>query len=196
VTGDDPEISVTTVIRRKSLFLGEKMDRPAYFEEKRKYPRYSIRLPLEYWQTDDACRGGLVVNLSEGGLLIHSLQDMPVGKELNVGIFFPNGYEFDGIRVTGKIVWKDLHYETDWNGYKYGIEFVRISEEDREKLVNLLRGPSILEEMPMKEDMEPKNPSSEKPVSSPTPSLSSCQMKEISRNCLLDRFKTKILHLW
>ena len=170
------------------------MESQAYFEERRKYPRFLIRLPLEYWQTDDACRGGLVGNLSEGGLLIHSLQDMPVGKGLNVRIFFPNGYEFDGIRVTGKIVWKDLHYETDWKGYKYGIEFVQISEQDREKLVNLLRSPSILEEISVGGDA-PKNPTPEKPASSPIPRMDLCQMKEGSRNCLWDRFKTKILHL-
>jgi len=175
--------------------LEEKMDSPAYFEERRKYPRYSIRLPLEYWQTDDACRGGMAGNLSEGGLLIHSLQDMPVGKELNVRMFFANGYEFDGIRVAGKIIWKGRHDETDWKGYKYGIEFVRISAEDRQKLVSLLRSPSILEEIPIKEGTEAKNPSPEKSVSFPIPSLNSCQMKETSRNCLWERFKTKILHL-
>ena len=64
-----------------------------FFVERRKHPRYSIQLPLEYWQTDGACCGGLVGNLSEGGLLIRSLRDMPVGTELNVRIFFPNGYE-------------------------------------------------------------------------------------------------------
>ena len=108
--------------------MEEGLKSPVYFEERRRYPRYSISLPLEYWQTDDACRGGIVGNLSEGGLLIYSLHDMPVGKELNVRIFFTNGYEFDGIRIACKIVWKDPHDETDWKGYKYGIEFVRISE--------------------------------------------------------------------
>ena len=172
------------------------MDSPAYFEERRKYPRYSIRLPLEYWQTDDACRGGMVGNLSEGGLLVHSLEDMLVDKELNIRIFFANGYEFDGIRAAGRIVWKDQHYETDWKGYKYGIEFVRISAEDRQKLVSLLRSPSVLEEIRIKEDKETKNPSPEKPVSSPIPSLDSYQMKETSRNRLWNLVKIKILHLW
>jgi len=173
------------------------MDRPAYFEERRTYSRYSIRLPLEHWQTDDVCRGGMVENLSEGGLLTQSVHDLPVGEKLNVRIFFPNGYEFDGIRIVGRIVWKDHHYETDWKGYQYGIEFVLISGEDRQKLINLLRNPSILEEIPMKEDTEGKHPSPEKPVSSPIPipSLNSHPMKETGRHCLWDRFKTKILHL-
>jgi len=138
--------------------LEEKMNSPADFEERRKYPRYSIKLPLEYWRTDDVCRGGLVGNLSEAGLLICSGQDMPVREELNVRVFFSNGYEFDGIRVVAKIVWKDLHYETDWRGYKYGLQFVQISDEDRQKLVDLLRSPSTLEEISVREEPVLKNP--------------------------------------
>lgn len=172
------------------------MERPVYFEERRKYPRYSIELPLEYWQTDDACRGGLVGNVSEAGLLIHSLQDMPVSKELNVRIFFSNGYEFDGIRVVAKIVWKDFYYEQDWKGYKYGLEFVRISEVDHQKLINLLRNPSALEDDSTGEDSLLRNPPQKKPGPSPLPSLDSCQEKESSRSCLWQRVKTKFLHLW
>ena len=172
------------------------MDRPAYFEERRKYPRYSVSLPLEYWQTDDACRGGIVGNLSEGGLLIYSLQDMPVGTELNVRIFFPNGYEFDGIRATGKIVWEGAHYDTDWKGYKYGIEFTGISEEDHKKLINLLRTPSILEDFCIKQDAEPGDRSREKHAFPAHAILGRGQVEKGSRNGLWERFKAKVLHPW
>ena len=171
------------------------MDRPAYSEEKRKYRRYSILLPLEYWQTDDVCRGGVLVNLSEGDLLVHSIRDMAVGTELNVRIFFPNGYEFDGIRVTGKIVWKDLHHETDWKEYKYEIEFVRISGEDREKLLNLLSNPTILEEISIKENTAYGTFLPQKPTLPYQAALGPCQVKETGRRCLWDRFKTKVFHL-
>ena len=160
------------------------MNCPAYFEGRRKHPRYSIQLPLEYWQSDNARRGGVAGNLSEEGLLIYSIQDMRVGKELNVGIFFPNGYEFDSIRVTGKIVWKDLRYETDWKGYQYGIEFILIAEEDREKLINLLRSPSILEEISASRGTMSKNPTSEEPVSGRALSFKSRQMNETTQSCL------------
>ncbi len=172
------------------------MEHPALFEERRKYPRYSISLPLEYWQTDDTCHGGIVGNLSEAGLLIYSLQEMPVGEELNVRIFFLNGYEFDGIGVAGKIIWGGRHHETDWKGYKYGTEIVGISREDRKKLANLLRSPSTLEEISEMRDTVPRNPTPEKQVSPSVLRLASCRMKENSRNCLWERLKTKILHLW
>jgi len=38
--------------------------------ERRRYRRFSIELPLEYWETDDAWHGGMVENVSEMGLLL------------------------------------------------------------------------------------------------------------------------------
>jgi PilZ domain len=175
--------------------MEKRTESPVYFEDKRKYPRYSIKLPLEYWKTDDVYRGGMVGNVSETGLLICSVQEIPVREELNVRIFFPNGYEFDGIRSLARIVWRDLHYETDWKGYKYGLEFIQISNEDHQKLIDLLRSPSTLEEISTREEAVLRTPPPEKPVSSPSPSLDSCQVKESNRNCLWERLKTKLLHL-
>lgn len=112
-------------------------------ESRKSCLRVSVALPLEYWQTEGVRRGGIVENLSEEGLLMHSRQAMPVGRKLNMTVFFPNGYEFDGIRVVGKIIWKDSRFETGWMRYKYGIEFVRISGEDSEKLAHLLSTLSV-----------------------------------------------------
>ncbi len=177
--------------------LEDRMKQPVYFEERRKYPRYSIRLPLEYWRTDDVCRGGMVGDVSETGLLIHSLQDVRVGEELNVRIFFPNGYELDGIKVTARIVWKDLHHETDWKGFKYGVEFAQISEEDRLKLANLIRNPPTFEAITAREEQLTSGSSpSEKPDPPPLPALDLDQMKEDSASSSWSRFKTKILSSW
>ncbi len=171
-------------------------ERPVYFEERRKYPRYSIALPLEYWHTDDACYGGLVGNVSQTGLLIYSILEMPAHGELNLRIFFSNGYRFDGIRALARIVWKDRHRETDWKGYKCGLEFTQISAEDRQKLADLLRYPSTSEEISLREEIVPKDPPSEIPVPSPSPNLDLYQIKESGRNCLWERLKAKFFHLW
>jgi hypothetical protein len=98
--------------------------------ERRKQPRHSITLPLEYWETDDSSHGGLVGNVSEAGLLIYSAEDMPFNKQLNVRVFFSNGYEFEGFRVIAKILWKKLHHEADWKVYKYGLEFIPLLQID------------------------------------------------------------------
>jgi c-di-GMP-binding flagellar brake protein YcgR len=107
---------------------------PKRFEERRKHLRFQIVLSLEF---EDA-HGAVVYNLSEGGLLIHSVQNMPVGRELKVRVFFAEEYEFDQFKATARIAWKGYHSDADWEGYKYALEFIEISAEDRKKLVNLL----------------------------------------------------------
>jgi len=107
---------------------------PKRFKERRKHPRFQIVLPLEF----EEIHGAVVCNLSEGGLLIHSVQDMLVSRELKVKVFFAEEYELDQFKATARIAWKGYHSETDWEGFKYALEFVEISAEDRQKLVNLL----------------------------------------------------------
>ena len=104
------------------------------FEERRKHPRFQIVLPLDF----EEIHGAVLYNLSEGGLLIHSVQNMPVGNELKVRVHFAEEYELDQFKATARIAWKGYHYDADWEGYKYALEFVQISPEDRRKLVNLL----------------------------------------------------------
>jgi len=145
--------------------------------ERRKRSRHSITLPLEYWETDDSSYGGLVSNVSESGLLIHSVRDIPVGRELNVRIFFSDGYKFDGFRVTAKILWKQLHHETDWKIYKYGLEFTRIPEGDRRKLVKLINSHLASQKLSVRKAPGVKNPQSEKPSSYPSLGLDTCQEK-------------------
>ena len=107
-------------------------------KERRKHPRVPIRLPFEYWKTDDGCHAGLVGNLSETGALIYSIGNMPIGTQLNIRIFFIKGYELDGFQAMARIVWKEDCFQENWKGYQYGLEFISISQEDRRKLVNLL----------------------------------------------------------
>jgi hypothetical protein len=173
--------------RRKSFYWGEQMDRPVYLRDRRKYARYPIRLPLEYWQPDDVRRGAMVENLSEGGLLIHSHQAMPVGKELRVTIFFPNEYKFDGITALGKITWRGVRSETDWMGYRYGLEFVRISREDSEKIARLLRRPSVPEAIPIDQDFEPRSFPTEKLRLPPKAGLVLPEVKEARPRGLQER---------
>jgi hypothetical protein len=113
--------------------------------EKRRYPRVSVRLPLEYWETDDACHGALLGNVSERGMLIYSIKKIRVGAHLNVRVFFNNGYKFDAFQVRGKIVWKEDYSEEKWEGYQYGLELTGILREDRHKLALFLMGGMSLE---------------------------------------------------
>ena len=117
-------------------------------KERRRYPRFSIDLPLEYREMGDSClRGAIVVNASEGGFLIESPRDIPVGTELSITVLYPMGCELANFKVTAKIVRKEPYWKKGWKGYQYGLELIQILDEDRWKLSVLLGGRYNLEQM-------------------------------------------------
>jgi len=119
--------------------------------ERRKSPRLPIDLPLEY-RLSAAPRphGGIAVNASEVGLLIRSIRDIPVGTRLNVAILFPKGFELANFKLLAEIIWKDVHWEENWQGYRYGAKIIKILEDDRLKLKQILSGRFQLEEIHFK----------------------------------------------
>jgi hypothetical protein len=115
------------------------MENANEFKERRKHPRSLVDLPVEYRIKDlPHAHGGLVVNASEGGLLIHSVKDMPLGLKLNIVVMFLTGYELANFQVTAEIIWKDLHVYNRSEGYQYGLRIIQILEEDHWKLKELL----------------------------------------------------------
>ena len=119
-------------------------------EDKRRHPRLYLDLPIEYRFTDlPSAHGGIVVNGSETGFLIYSLKDMPVGTNLRITVLFPKGFQLANFEVSGKIVWKDIFSEEDWEGYKYGLHFTQIAEEDRQKLTQLFSASNLDSSQPL-----------------------------------------------
>ncbi|MEW6374779.1 MAG: PilZ domain-containing protein [Thermodesulfobacteriota bacterium] len=119
-----------------------------YYSDRRKYPRLLMDLPLEYRVTDiPHAHGGLVVNISEAGLLIHSVKNIPVGTKLNIAVLFPKGFELANFDLLAEIIRKDIYWEEDWEGYEYGLKFIRILEEDLWKLKRVLSGRFTLGEI-------------------------------------------------
>lgn len=118
------------------------MENPDEFVERRKCPRSLVDLPVEYRIKDlPRAHGGLVVNASEGGLLIHSPKNMPLGLRLNIAVMFMTGYELAHFEVTAEIIWKDFHWYNHFEGYQYGLKIVQILDEDRRKLKQILSRP-------------------------------------------------------
>ena len=73
-----------------------------------------FNLPLVYQEKDGSClRGGIVVNAGEGGFLIESTRDIPVGTELNVTVVFSKGFESANFKAVAKIVWKGPCWKGD-----------------------------------------------------------------------------------
>ena len=120
-------------------------------KEKRSHPRIVINLPVEYRDMSDSClRGAIVVNASQRGFLIESPRDISVGTELSITVLYPTGFELANFKVVAKIVRKEPYWKGNqyWEGYQYGLEFIKILEEDRWKLDLLLSVRHNLEEMP------------------------------------------------
>ena len=121
---------------------------------RRRYPRIVINLPLEYQEKEeDSClRGAMVVNAGEGGFLIESTRDMPVGTELSITLLFSREFELTNFKAVTKIVRKEPHSKENsngnlyWEGYLYGLEFIQVLDEDRWKLNWLLGGRFEFEE--------------------------------------------------
>ncbi len=108
--------------------------------EKRKYPRFSVELPLNYSRAEGKdTLGGMVANASEGGLLVYLPERMEIGALLKIEIFYVRGLELDTIKAVAKIVWCDLAARESWGEHRYGLQFQYIDQKDLSRLTILLK---------------------------------------------------------
>jgi c-di-GMP-binding flagellar brake protein YcgR len=108
--------------------------------DRRKHPRFSVELPLDYCRTEGKeTYGGIVANASEGGILVYLPERMEMGAILKIEIFYVSGLELDTIKAIAKVVWSDLAAKASWGEYRYGLQFQHIDEKDFVRLMNLLK---------------------------------------------------------
>jgi c-di-GMP-binding flagellar brake protein YcgR len=108
--------------------------------EKRKYPRFSVELPLDYSRVNGKeTYGGMVANASEGGLLVYLPERIEIGSLLKIGIFYVGGLELNTIKAVVKVVWADLAARESWGEHRYGLQFESIDEKDFNRLTTLLK---------------------------------------------------------
>lgn len=108
--------------------------------ERRRNPRFSIDLPIEYHLIPPTFRDtGRVLNASEGGLLVYLPQEVTMGQHLRVKLFFALGSHLNSIEVVAEVVWIDIHLGIGWGDYRCGVKFIDISSDDLSKLKNFLK---------------------------------------------------------
>ena len=108
--------------------------------ERRKYPRFNVDFPIEYYRIDSSVsHGGRGLNISEGGLLIYFPEQMDVSQYLRLKLFLPLGSELNTIEVLAEVAWMDIHSGESWGDYRCGVNFIDISPEDGTKLKNFLK---------------------------------------------------------
>jgi len=123
------------------------MGRSSNNKEERKHPRVVVRLPLHFQiNGNEGVYPGMTIDASESGLLIQTLNEMPVGARLDIEVLFPKEFEFANFKVAAEIIWRGVGYWEDWEGYQYGLRFIQISKGDYLKLGRILSNPSCLKE--------------------------------------------------
>ena len=106
--------------------------------ERRKHPRLSVDLPLEYWQINHPkSHPARTADISEGGLLFYISEEIEIGQNLRVKLFFDSGLKLITLQAQVKVVWKDFRMDKD-GYYRIGVKFVDISSEAMEKLRSFL----------------------------------------------------------
>lgn len=129
-----------TAVRRKKEKDKSKSKEGIFIVERRKHPRISVELPLDYSLADrEETYGGIVANASEGGLLVYLSEAIELGTLLKIEIIFVKGSELNTIRGIAKVLWSDLAAKKVWGEYRYGLQFQSFQEGDLKKLKTLLQ---------------------------------------------------------
>jgi c-di-GMP-binding flagellar brake protein YcgR len=108
--------------------------------ERRKHPRISVDLPIEYSLVEDSSlnRTARAANASEGGLLVYLPEPVQIGQTLKVKIYFsiPKMQE---VNLRAEVAWVDTRLGEKPVEYRAGLKFHEISPEDLEKLSFFLK---------------------------------------------------------
>lgn len=99
-------------------------------ENKRRLPRVSVRWPVAI-ETENGRVDGETRNITVEGFFLHSLERLREGTVYRITIKVPENQ----VEVAGRLQWSNLdHFKPDHEIPGMGFCFVRIEEEDRERL--------------------------------------------------------------
>ena len=107
--------------------------------ERRKYPRFSLDLPIEYHRINSSTgTQGRVLDASEGGLIIYFPEQIEIGQRLRLRLFFMIGSHLNTIELLAEVAWVEMRVGKARGDYRTGVKFVDISPDDMTKLKDFL----------------------------------------------------------
>ena len=107
--------------------------------ERRKSPRFNVDLPIECSQVNSSIsQKARLMNVSEGGMLIHSPERIEIGQHLRSRFSYTSGSEINSIEMLVEVARIDFNVGEVWGDYQCGVKFIDISPGDMTKLKNLL----------------------------------------------------------
>ena len=106
-------------------------------DEKRKYARLNTLVDIVYNKRVVSEEENLMLakNISMGGICIISYEELKPQEALDLEVYLPEDKK--PIKVLGRVAWiKEFVIGDPLKGKRYdvGVEFVRISDENREKI--------------------------------------------------------------
>ncbi len=107
--------------------------------ERRRHPRFSVDLPVEFWQVDRDPKGhpDRPSDAGEEGLLLYIAGEVATGQNLRIRLFFDSGQGLKSIEAYVQVLWKDFLLEKE-GFHRVGTKFVDISPEDLQTLKSFL----------------------------------------------------------
>ena len=103
--------------------------------ERRTDRRFPMRLPIEYYRADlPKNRIGHSLDASEGGLQILFPEQVEVGQNLQIRLFFSSESGLNTIDMLVEVVWINPQLAEGEKHYRSGVRFTNISPEDMAKL--------------------------------------------------------------
>ena len=106
--------------------------------ERRRHPRFSVDLPIEYYHIDmPDCYQGRIANISESGLMVYLQEKPEMGHVFKVKLFFPSDANLQSVDMVAQVVWVDFHLGESGD-CRSGLRFIETSREDLNKLCGFL----------------------------------------------------------
>ena len=107
--------------------------------ERRKSPRFSVNLPVEYSRVDPPSKSsaGRTGNASEGGLMLYLPEKLDVGQHLRIELYFASEPGLNSVKALGQVAWTEFSFAEEGD-FRYGVKFVDISPEDLNRLRDYL----------------------------------------------------------
>jgi c-di-GMP-binding flagellar brake protein YcgR len=103
--------------------------------ERRTYRRFPMRLPIEYYRANSPNnRTGHSLDASEGGLQILFPEQVEVGQNLRVKVYYSSETGLNTIEMIVEVVWINTQLAEGEKHYRTGVRFASISPEDMMRL--------------------------------------------------------------
>ena len=98
-----------------------------------------MRLPIEYYRAESSInQTGQALDASEGGLQILFPEQIGIGQNLKLELFFSSDSKMNTIEMLVEVVWMNTQIDEGETHYRSGVRIVNIFPEDMTKLKNFL----------------------------------------------------------